>query len=142
MKATNIHMFDSRYIVSPQVTLHWKPFCKMFMCVHLTHKIAIPKFFVSNNINWWLFNILGFLGTWLLCLQIWSSLKFWISNGGFLHLYTPFFYSMCPLSNFLVQVIVFCNETCVLLKLTSQNPTSTFVLLNAYWQALLKACPN
>jgi hypothetical protein len=42
-------MFDLGYNVLPQETSYQKPFCELPMCVHLIHKLVIPKFFVIHS---------------------------------------------------------------------------------------------
>jgi hypothetical protein len=42
-------MFDLGYNVLPQLTLHQKPFCELPMCMHLIHKLVIPKFLIIHS---------------------------------------------------------------------------------------------
>jgi hypothetical protein len=49
-----------------------------------------------------------------------------------------YFYSLHPLLDFLVHVIVFYKVDCVAFKLTSKKLRQTFASLQAYWHVLLK----
>ncbi len=68
-----------------------------------------------------------------------SALSFLVGRPTHMH---AFFHSCKPLTNFFVQVMVFCKTTCVSFKCTLMKPLHSLELFMAYCVALVMTCPK